>query len=58
MNDLFKAIVGKKGDFASKVLNRYSSKKAVGLFARELFRCENAESINARFAKAKRSASR
>lgn len=58
MNDLFKAIVGKKGDFASKVLSRYSSKKAIGAFARDLFRSENAESINARFAKAKRSAFR
>lgn len=58
MNDLIKAIVGNKADFAAKVLNRYSSKKAVGSFARDLFRSESAESINARFAKAKRMISR
>lgn len=59
MSDLLKAIItGKKGDFATKVLDRYSAKKAVGSFARDLFSAENAESINARFAKAKRSASR
>lgn len=58
MNDLIKAIIGNKADFAAKVLNRYSSKKAVGSFARDLFRSESAESINARFAKAKRVVSR
>ncbi|GLO55023.1 hypothetical protein PPUJ20066_10590 [Pseudomonas putida] len=54
MNDVIKAIVDKKGDFTSKVLDRYSSKKAVGSFARGLFRSEDAASINARFAKAKK----
>jgi hypothetical protein len=58
MTGFFKGIVGKKGDFASKVLNRYSSKKAVSTFASGLFSSENADSINARFAKAKRVASR
>lgn len=46
-----------KKDFAAKVLDRYSSKKAVGSFARELFRTEDAKSINERFAKAKRKVS-
>lgn len=58
MTEFFKGIVGKKSDFASKVLDRYSSKKAVGSFARELFKSESAESINERFAEAKRVASR
>lgn len=43
-----------KSDFAAKVLDRYSSRKAVGSFARELFRTEDAASINNRFAKAQR----
>lgn len=46
-----------KSDFAAKVLDRYSSKKAVGTFARDLFRAEDAASINERFAKAKRKVS-
>ncbi|MBD8622417.1 hypothetical protein [Pseudomonas sp. CFBP 13727] len=58
MTDFLKSIVGKKSDFASKVLDRYSSKKAVGSFARGLFSSESVDSINARFAKAKRMASR
>jgi hypothetical protein len=44
-------------EFAAKVLHRYSSKKTVGSFARELFRTEDAASINERFAKAKRKVS-
>lgn len=58
MTEFLKGFVGKKSDFASKVLDRYSSKKAVGSFARGLFSSESAASINARFAKAKREASR
>lgn len=46
-----------KSDFAARVLDRYSSKKAVSTFARELFRTEDAASINERFAKAKRNVS-
>lgn len=46
-----------KSDFAAKVLDRYSSKKAVSTFARDLFRTEDAASINERFAKAKRKVS-
>lgn len=55
MIDLIKALrSSNKRDFATKVLKRYSSKQAVGSFARELFRTEDANSINERFAKAKR----
>jgi hypothetical protein len=57
MSNLLK-MIGKKDDFASKVLSRYSANKAVGSFARDLFRSEDADSINARFARAKQSASR
>jgi hypothetical protein len=57
MGNLLK-MIGNKGDFASKVLSRYRAKKAVSSFARDLFRSEDAESINARFARAKKSASR
>lgn len=58
MTDLIKAFSSNsKSDFAAKVLDRYSSKKAVGSFARELFRTEDAASINERFAKAKRKVS-
>ncbi|ELK4796403.1 hypothetical protein LER27_28690 [Pseudomonas aeruginosa] len=59
MNRIIKALgFGTKGDFTAKVLNRYSSKKAVGSFARGLFKLENADSINERFAEAKRKVSR
>ncbi|WLG46426.1 hypothetical protein [Pseudomonas sp. FP1740] len=58
MTGLFKALRSNtKGDFTSKVLDRYSSKKAVSTFARDLFRSEDAASINERFAKAKRNVS-
>lgn len=40
-------------DFASKVLFRYSSQKGVSDFSRQLFKSEDSESINARFAKTK-----
>jgi len=47
MIDLIKALrSSNKRDFATKVLDRYSSKQAVGSFARELFRTEDANSIN------------
>jgi predicted transcriptional regulator len=46
-----------KSEFAARVLARYSAKTPVSDFARELFRSENAASINERFAKAKRSVS-
>lgn len=42
-----------KSDFASKVLARYSSNRAVSNFAKELFSSESAETINKRFEKAK-----
>lgn len=59
MHHIFKALgFGKKSDFAAKVLNRYNSKKPVSAFARELFRSETAESLNERFAQAKREVSR
>lgn len=55
MTSLIKAFrSNSKSDFTTKVLNRYSSKKAVGSFARGLFSTENAASINERFANAKR----
>lgn len=55
MTSLMKAFRSdSKSDFAAKVLDRYSSKKAVSTFARDLFRGEDAASINERFAKAKR----
>ncbi|VVO76687.1 hypothetical protein PS838_02204 [Pseudomonas fluorescens] len=54
MGEFLKSIgLSRKGDFASKVLERYNSKKTVSSFARTLFNSESAESINARFAKAK-----
>lgn len=58
MTNLIKAFrTSRKSDFATKVLNRYSSKKAVGTFARDLFSSEDATSINERFARAKRNVS-
>lgn len=58
MTGLIKAFrSNSKSDFAAKVLSRYSSKKAVSSFARDLFRSEDAASINERFAKAKRNVS-
>ncbi|MFJ4588099.1 MULTISPECIES: hypothetical protein [Pseudomonas] len=58
MTGLLKALRSNtKADFTSKVLDRYSSKKAVSTFARNLFRSEDAASINERFAKAKRNVS-
>lgn len=59
MTNILKALgFGKKNDFTSRVLHRYSSNKPVSSFARDLFRSEDAESLNARFAKAKRLISR
>ncbi|MEX6679190.1 hypothetical protein QWI18_25050 [Pseudomonas sp. W2Oct36] len=56
MTEFFKGLVS-KNDFVSKVLSRHSSKKAVSAFARSLS-TESVDTINARFAKAKRVASR
>lgn len=54
MLNLFKSIrFNRNNDFASKVLVRYSSNKSVSSFAKQLFNSEDAESINARFKKAK-----
>jgi hypothetical protein len=45
--------LGRKDDFVSRVLARYRSNKPMSPFVRGLFESESAESINARFAKAK-----
>jgi hypothetical protein len=56
MTAFLKSLIG-KNDLVSKVLKRHSSKKAVSAFARGLS-TESAATINARFAKVKRVASR
>ncbi|WP_178082730.1 hypothetical protein [Pseudomonas sp. BBP2017] len=56
MTAFLKNLLGKK-DLVSKVLKRRSSNKAVSAFARSLS-TESAATINARFAKVKRVASR
>ncbi|ELU8559322.1 hypothetical protein EA004_19430 [Vibrio anguillarum] len=43
----------KNDDFASKVLVRYSSQKGISTFSSQLFKSENADTINARFEKTK-----
>lgn len=40
-----------KGDFASRVLVRYSTQKTVSVFCMQLFKSESEESINKRFKK-------
>lgn len=47
----------RKKDFTSRVLDRYRSNKPVSSFARDLS-SEDADTINARFAKVKRQISR
>ncbi|MDZ5602030.1 hypothetical protein SJI00_04445 [Pseudomonas sp. RP23018S] len=56
MTAFLKNLLGKK-DLVSKVLKRRSSNKTVSAFARSLS-TESADTINARFAKVKRVASR
>lgn len=59
MNGIFKLLgLGKKRDFTSKVLARYSARAAVSSFARGLFDAEDSNSLNERFAKAKRQVER
>lgn len=43
----------KNDDFASKVLTRYSNQKGISAFSIQLFKSENADTINARFEKTK-----
>lgn len=43
----------KNDDFASKVLVRYSNQKGISTFSSQLFKSENADTINARFEKTK-----
>ncbi len=59
MTNILKLLgLGKKSDFTSRVLDRYGSNKPVSSFARDLFRTENSDSLNERFAQAKRIVSR
>lgn len=60
MNDFFKEIkcrfTRKDNDFMAKVLIRYSSQRGISTFSSQLFKSENADTINARFEKTKQKA--
>lgn len=44
--------IGRKRDFATRVLDRYRANAPVSEFARDLFKSETRETINARFERA------